>query len=414
MLDQLFTRGCVLRRLQSGLFGPWLRQLADTLHQQGYALGTIRNYLYASDKFGQWLGQQGCSVADANARWLGRYTGELRCSPTGRLPKAAVGLNHLFTLLQQQGVVAGDNEAPSSEAEQWLMRYDAYLERVVGSSRGTRARYRTIVRRFLTACFGTNTVCWKTLTADDISAFILQEVRVGKRLSGNVAGVAVRSLLGFLVFSGELQPGLEAAVPAIRQWQQARLPRRFTAEQVVQLLASCDTATPVDWRDRAMLLLLARLGLRACEVAQLRLEDIDWRGAQLWIRPGKTHRERVLPLSQEIGDALVAYLSDGRPNSTSRIVFLNSRAPYAPFAGSAGVSWVVRRAARRAGFPQPLQVGAHMLRHSAATQMVCQGASFKAVADVLGHRSLQSTGHYAKLDLAALEQVALPWPGGEQ
>jgi integrase len=146
-------------------------------------------------------------------------------------------------------------------------------------------------------------------------------------------------------------------------------------------------------------------------LVQLRLEDIDWHGGQVRVRAGKTYRERGLPLTQELGDALVAWLRDGRPRSTHRAVFLSAHPPFAPFSGPGSVGWLVRRACRRAGFPPELQVSAHALRHGAATQMVCQGASFKAVADVLGHQSLQTTGLYAKLDLATLEQVALPWPG---
>ena len=410
MLDQLFIRRPVLSRLQTELFGAYLDSLADTLHQQGYARTTIRDYLYACDKFGGWLTQRGCSIADTSKPLIKRYICRLKRTSGTNHPKAGRGLSHLARLLQPQGIINDDPKEPVTEAERWLIRYDAYLDQVIGAAANTRDRYRTIIRRFLASRFGTGPVCWNTLTAADLSEFICQEVCVRRGFGRKGPGVAVRSLLRFLVFSGELQPGLEAAVPTVRQWQHATLPQRLTAEQVAQLLASCDTATPLGRRDRAILLLLARLGLRAGEVVQLRLDDIDWRVGQLQIQPIKTHRERCLPLPREVGEALMVYLLDGRPTSTSRIVFLSNRPPFAPFTGPTRVGWVVRRACRRAGFPPELWIGAHALRHSAASQMVCQGASFKAVADVLGHRSLQTTGIYAKLDLATLERVALPGP----
>ncbi len=413
MLNQLYTRRHVLSRLRAGLFGLYLELLVDALYQQGHTLNTIRNHLYAYDKFGQWMVQQGYSLTDTSQSLIDQYRNGLERKPSGGLPKAGLGLGHLLRWLQQEGIIV-EPKRPLSEADRWLARYETYLEQVMGAALGTRRAYRPIVRSFLASHFATGAVSWETLSAEAITEFVQQAVNQRQRAGRRLVCTAMRSLLRFLVFSGELQPGLEAAVPTVRCWPDATLPQRLSAEQVEQLLASCDTATPWGLRDRAILLLLARLGLRARELARLHLDDIDWRQNQLRIRAGKTHRDRVLPLSQEVGEALVAYLVEARPQSSHRAVFLTGRPPFRPFAGPGSVSWVVLRAARRAGFPPSLQVGAHVLRHSAASQMVCQGASFKAVADVLGHGSLQTTGIYAKLDLAHLEQVALPWPGGAQ
>ena len=224
-------------------------------------------------------------------------------------------------------------------------------------------------------------------------------------------GVAVRALLRFLVFCGELRPGLEAAVPTPRQWTHATLPQRLTAEEVERVLATHTGGPPKDRRNHAILMLLARLGLRAHEVASLRLEDLDWREGRVLIRPGKTHHARVLPLSSDVGHAVAAYLRHGRPTTINRLVFLHCRAPFAPFADAAAISRIATRAVERAGVTGPPRLGAHTFRHTAASQMVNRGASFKDVADVLGHQSLQTTGLYAKLDLEALTAVALPWSG---
>ena len=162
-----------------------------------------------------------------------------------------------------------------------------------------------------------------------------------------------------------------------------------------------------------MLLLLSRLGLRAKEVARLQLNDIDWVNGSLLARSSKTHCQRLLPLPQDVGEALLSYLQNGRPETTDREIFLSAVAPYLPLKTSSTISVTVKRLLARAGIKRQSS-GAHLFRHTAATQMVNRGASFKEVADVLGHQQLQTTGIYAKLDLAALSEVALPWPGGAQ
>ncbi len=412
MLEHFFARHSVCNRLRTGLFGLYLERLADQLQQIGYAPATIRNYLYSCDRYGHWLAQQDYSVSDASPEAAERYIGTLKRSPAGHLPKAARGLNHLHQLLQQQGVIAKTPIAtPVTEATHWLNRYEQYLDQVVGATLSTRQRYCRVIRRFFSECFGSGPVDWTTLNAQTLAEFVRQEASVKQGYGRKAPGVAIRSLLRFLVFSGELRPGLEAAIPTLRHWQQAALPQSLSAEQIEKALASGDRATHRGVRDYAILLLLARLGLRALEVVRLRLDDIDWHRSELIIQPGKTHQQRVMPLSQEVGQALAVYLKDARPASTSRRVFLQSRPPFTPLTGAKAVSWIAHDALLRAGVPPQPLLGAHRFRHSAASQMVCQGVSFKSVADVLGHCSLQTTGIYAKLDLESLAPIALPWPG---
>lgn len=185
----------------------------------------------------------------------------------------------------------------------------------------------------------------------------------------------------------------------------------MTVAEVERALATWTGDSPTALWNRAILLLLARLGVRAYEVAALCLEDIHWYAGQVRLSPGKTHHERVLPLLQEVGEALAAYLQHGRPRTASRHLFLHCRAPFAPFADPRAIGLIARRACLRAGILARPRLGAHTFRHTAASQMVNQGAGFKDVADVLGHRSLQTTGIYAKLDVEALAGVVLPWMG---
>jgi integrase len=217
--------------------------------------------------------------------------------------------------------------------------------------------------------------------------------------------------LRFLIAEGQVPRGLEAAVPMPRQWALASLPAHLDNQQINQVLAVCRKTKPNDLRNTAVLLLLARLGLRAGEVASLCLEDIHWAEGRLLIRAGKSHRERTLPLAQQVGRALADYLQHRRPRSRFRRLFLQCHAPYAPLTNVA-IAHIARRALQRADIPVT-HPGAHVFRHSAATEMVRGGASFSQVADVLGHESLETTALSAKLDLDSLSPLALPWPGGE-
>lgn len=264
------------------------------------------------------------------------------------------------------------------------------------------------------AAFGIEHLDWASLQAQQSSDFVQQEVAGKHGGSRQLPGTAVRSILRFLVFSGELAPGLEAAALTPRQWTHASLPQRLTAEEVERALALYAGETPVDLRNRAILMLISRLGLRAHEVANLGLDDLNWHEARVVIRSRKSHHQRALPLSQEVGTAVAHYLCRGRPVTTSRVVFLSIHAPFRPFSDAGAISRIAARALRRAGVSGYARLGAHVFRHTAASHMVNRGVSFKDVADVLGHQSLQTTGIYAKLDLATLSDVALPWIGEAQ
>jgi integrase/recombinase XerD len=412
MIEHGFTRTSVITRLRRGPLGPHLDALATTLHQHGYAPDSIRRTLRAGEQFGRWLSQHGYAIADVHEALVERYIRTLPRPPVGRWPKAAAGLPHLLRLWRQQDLLPPPSGIPSrTEAAQWLMRYAQYLEHVCGTAPSTRTAYLRIVTRFLAAMFGSGRIQWGTLPAQALTDFVRQEVATKHGGGQKLPSVAIRSMLRFLVFSGEVAPGLEAAVPTPRQWTHATLPCRLTVEEVERALTTCTGGSPKALRNHAILLLLARLGVRAHEVAALCLEDINWYESWVRIRPGKTHHERVLPLVQEVGDALASYLQHGRPPTPNRHLFLYCRAPFRPLTDATAISRIATRALMRAGITSSSRLGAHTFRHTAASQMVNQGASFKDVADVLGHRSLQTTGIYAKLDIEALAAVALPWMG---
>jgi integrase len=218
---------------------------------------------------------------------------------------------------------------------------------------------------------------------------------------------ALRSLLGFLHVEGIVDQPLATAVPSVAGWTQTGLPKALDAEQVAALLACCDERTATGRRDLAILTLLVRLGLRAGEVAALRLDDIDWRRGEITVR-GKGNRRDRLPLPADVGERIVAYLGDGRPESTQdRAVFVRAQAPYRALTSNA-VTTVVVAAGRRAGLGV---IGAHRLRHSAATAMLRSGGSLTEIGQTLRHIRPLTTAIYAKVDIEALRQLARPWPG---
>ncbi|HLB16649.1 MAG TPA: site-specific integrase [Burkholderiales bacterium] len=417
MLESLVTRPHDRARLRAGPMHAHLAPFARALLAEDYRPRTVRRYLFAADAFGRWLQRRGVAVQAADDATVARYVesrGRFRCGarPRGRLPDAASGARKLLDVLRQHGVVAPRPclVAPS-DTDRWFAVYDRHLDRVAGLCEATRRMYARYARALAALRFGSAPPDWSMLTADDVAAFVRQRAQTLKPSACRLPGTATRALLRFLESSGAVREGLRGAVPAIRQWKHASLPRYLSADEVARVLAASDAATPQGRRDCAIVALLARLGLRAGEVAGLRLDDLDWTQGRVCIRGAKSGRDRSLPLAQDIGDRLVAYLRHGRPATRCRHVFLRALPPYGPLRGASSVSAIVERAARRAGIDAPRR-GAHTLRHSAATWMVRRGASFKQVADVLGHARLETTGLYAKLDIDTLARVALPWPGG--
>jgi len=254
---------------------------------------------------------------------------------------------------------------------------------------------------------------WGNLTAEQIADFVSGRAQKLSLVSRQNPATAIRSLLSFLTGEGLIRAGLDGAVPRIWRSKHATVPRHVSGEQLENMLSLCPLGGRGAMRNRAMLLLSARLGLRPSEVLRLCLQDLDWTTGSVLIRAGKTSRERGLPLPEDAGAALARYLHEARPVSTERAVFLSCGPGHPPIRGNGFMAKLVNRLLRQAGIGAPCS-GAYVLRHTLATTMVCSGASFKEVADILGHGSLTTTGIYAKLDLTSLAQVALPWPGGAQ
>ena len=289
-------------------------------------------------------------------------------------------------------------------------QYEDYLRRVRGLARSTRQLHRYVVAKFLTFRFPGGQIIWRELRFSDCVEFLTKEfARLPSRDTQRAWLMTLRSVLRYLADEGSIPRGWDAALPKIANRRHAHLPRGLSEGQVRDLLDACRGEKARYRRDRALLLLFLRLGLRKEEVANLAVSDIDWRNGYLRIRSTKTHQDRNLPLPEEVGQALVGHLRNRREHPAR--IFEPRRPPFTAERSYNHVANSMRALFARAGIRDR---GTHSLRHTAATAMVNGGASFKDVADVLGHKSLTTTLIYAKLDMRALTQVALPWPGGER
>jgi site-specific recombinase XerD len=317
----------------------------------------------------------------------------------------------MLTLLRERGIVAGQALSAQTPARQLEGGYRRYLETERRLSPATVRLYLQTASGFLSQYFGGGELHLDHLGASDVVGFVQREAaRLGHPKRAKLMTTALRSFLQYARYQGLIRTDLRSSVPTVANWSMAELPRALSWEDVERLLSHCDRHTVVGRRDWAILLLLARLGLRAGEVVGLTLDDLDWERGELCIRAKGGHADR-LPIPHEIGEALVDYLRHVRPGGYARQVFVRMRAPYRGFAGSVAICCIVRRALKRAGL-NPVHKGAHLLRHGVATHLLRQGASLAEIGELLRHRNPQTTMIYAKVDLDMLRPLALPWPGG--
>jgi len=298
-------------------------------------------------------------------------------------------------------------------AEQLAQDYRHFLSEERGLAPGSVGLLGSFANRFLSAKFGGGRLSLSKLTALDVTSFVKHRAHQHGPCYARNLVKGMRSLLRYLYYKHLVDTDLSNAVPKVACWSFATLPKFLSTEQVRQMLRHCDRTTSLGRRDYAILLLLARLGLRASEVLRLNLEDIDWENARITVM-GKGERPAQLPLPADAGKAVAFYLRHDRPRCACRRLFIRARPPIRGFGGASTVSGVVRGALAKAGVVVPGRKGAHLLRHGLATGMLRKGASLDEIGEVLRHKSRDATAIYAKVDLESLRVLALPWPGGAQ
>ena len=390
-------------------FSAFITWLGSQQYSAGYACIVARHAL----AFGRWSEARDMEVAALTDGEIERYQRSRarlrsRRPETRRQERQALKLLLLF--LREQGVCAA--ATPCDTAVDRVCADFAYHLRCNHAlAVATVDTYTRVARQFLAWRFGQAEVCLSELRPSDSIAFVRHESKRMAPPAVKAAANALRSFLRFGEFRGEVSCGLSAGVPSVATWTTTPpIPKAIAAEHAQRAIDSCDRLTGLGQRDRAVLLLLARLGLRACEIIRLTLDDIDWDQAQLRIR-GKGGRQSLLPLPADVGVAIAAYLQHGRPACEDRHVFLRSMAPIrALLDGSDGVGSIVNYALARANVDAPHR-GSHQFRHALAAHMLRQGASLLEIGQVLRHRSPQTTSIYAKVDLDALRTLVVAWPG---
>jgi len=388
-----------------GPLAPFAAEFRSTLLASGYTPLSAVVQLRLMVHLSRWLGARELSAADLTDERVGQYLAERREAGYKGLITLR-GLNHILGVLAACGFrPLADPTMPAPGTPVLLAGFERYLRTERGLAASTTTAYVTRAARFLAGYAADGRL--KAVTAADVSRAVLDEVAARSVGAGQYFVAALRAFLRFAHVEGLIDADLSAAALAVTGRRTSLLPNGISPNQAEALLYACDRNAPVGLRDRAVVLVLLRLGLRGGEVARLLLDDIDWRAGHLLVR-GKGRRDEQLPLPAEVGEAVADYLQRGRPVTARREVFVTANAPVTCLTREA-VSGIVRRACNRAGIAQ---VGSHQLRHGLACAMVREQVPLTQIGQVLRHRSPISTAIYARADLATLRDLAQPWPAG--
>ena len=412
-MNRFFKDVRTIERMKRGPLGRYITLYGDELLAHGYRRKSCRRKLQLAADFTRWLDRKKIVAKQVIVRHVGDYLQSRKRSGVGiHLGDRAAVIDFLKLLREQRVTKERISLRPVTPNQKLLREYDRYLQTERALSLATRINYIPFVRQFVVSRFGTGRVDLSRLRALDVLKFVRRTAGQLKNKRVLLMTTALRSFLRFARYRGDIKLDLAACVPPVASWSLSNLPKSLPPAQVEQVLANVrQRSTAVGQRDHAILLLLARLGLRGGEVGNLVLEDIDWENSRIAVR-GKGDRVARLPMPAEVGKAIAAYLQNGRPRVPGkRRLFLRARAPLTGFKGQGSVGSVVKHALERAKIDSPRK-GSHQFRHTLASTMLQKGSSLSEIGEVLRHRSPDTTAIYAKVDFLSLRALALPWPGG--
>lgn len=407
-MERFFKDPRTIGQYRTGPLGLNIQHLADELFRHGYTRLSIRVRVQALARFGCWLKECGIPLQDLTLAHTKSYLDRSGAVKNGDRKM----LQMLLELLSRSGLLHQpiQSHAAESGAASIVKEFSNYLRQQRGLAPGTIKNHRIYTGKFLEYRFSDGPVDLQKIEAKDLVTFIRTEAAKRTPMSAKNLTTILRSFTSYLFSAGMIGRDLSGSVPTVRCYSLASVPKALAREQVARILAGCNRRTATGRRDFAVLLLLIRLGLRAGEVAALRLEDIDWAAGTL-IVSGKGAKECKLPLPHDVGQAIAAYLCKDRPTVPSNHVFLRIPAPHRGFESSRTVCVIVKRALARVDTVFRSK-GAHQFRHTLATRMLANGASLLDIGSVLRHEQPKTTFLYAKVDFRALRPIARPWPGG--
>ena len=410
MLAEFFDSPLRIQELRDGPEGRLLEGFAEELCQAGYAEITARRHIRAAEHLIYWTGREGIPISTWDERFVEDFAHHLdrcQCPRYGHTYRLDLqnGVRLFFSYLRCAGVLTTSIAEQTVRDPVLFASFCQWMRQQRGTCDHTLYNYGLLLRDLLRSV-GEDP---GKFDAQSLRKFVLERSQRCGWATAKRCTTAVRMFLRFLIADGKCSAGLDAAIPVLAHWRLSSLPRYLQSDEVERVIASCDRETLVGRRDRAILLWLARLGLRAGDLVQLRMGDVDWEEACIHVS-GKGRCQTRLPLTQELGDAIATYIKDGRPQTHTDTLFIRSRAPFRELASHCAISVIVTRAMRRAGVTCPSRGAAHLLRHSVASSMLRQGASLQEIAVILRHRSTETTEIYAKVDVIALRQIAQPWP----
>lgn len=415
MIERYFRSTRVRRRLARSGFGQVYEDYVEHLSTRRHSVLTIQQYTQSVEHFNSWLSKKGLSIGDINEevvqQFLLRHLPHCRCRKlkAGTLKQIRAALNHLLIVLRETNRINFEETACSPE-EKLLADFVLHLKNQGGIAESTCVSYFRYAREFLKDKPGCGSLDFSQVDHYSISKFI--SARHGRWCTGSqkAAATGLRSFFRYLQLTGVINEELARSVPTIPIWKLSSVPRVLSENQVKTILGTFDKKKPIELRRYASTMCLAHLGLRACEVSALTLDDIDWRNATIRIPSTKTRRDDFMPLPIPVARAILNYLRHGRPQTDARQIFVCHVPPGVP-AKPSTIRNAVRIAVERAGLDP--HIGPHAFRHTIATRMLDSGATIKQVSDVLRHRTIDTAAIYAKVNLPALREVAAPWPGSQ-
>lgn len=409
-MEQIFRRKAVRARILGNPLGRILQQYIGYLEGRGHGPSTLHQYVFAVEHFGSWLGARSISHESVD-RFVSRHIPTCRCkkpaSCTSHCVRAA-----LNRLLEMRGLTRPGPVVPAVVGR-LLREYKTHLHVAAGLAEST-VYYRLRYARDLLQHFAVERASQlRRWGATELAAYVARTGRRWKPGGGQQLASSVRSFLRFLLFKGLVRRDLATTIPSFANWRLSSLPSVVERSKLEKLLAAVDATTAIGMRDRGALLCMIDLGLRASDVAAITAGGVDLLGNVLRLSHAKERRVTELPMTNRLARALRRYLREGRPGAASGALFVIHRAPIGQPLKPIGIRGIVVRYAARAGMPELIR-GTHIIRHSVASSLINAGASIKDIADLLGHRSIDTTAIYAKVNMRSLAGVAMPWPGARR